>query len=410
MASFLSALGISAPDPSAYNNIKLENSNLSEATNEMKSTVSSIDLVLSGADLVGLSPSYTDSVKSLRDQANTALNSNMSSAQLAAKNKEISDKLKASKIQQLQQRQTDLIAGITAAKDKISARVAEINADKSSSPEIKAKFKELLDTANKTLTVVKAKKINTEGFQTSGTTPKPDVPEPPVLTSDDLLNMLEELDTLKETEENKTFNWQRFGNKVIRYSMFFLFYISIITGSLLGGIILSNVYAEDYFSAIKIFYFIYGAIFFPFSLLYGAIKPPLWHAKIAPLESLIPREVPKITPPQRPVSLPPAVASITAAAAGTSAIRNLFRMGGGAEETPPEETPPEETPPEETPSSTPINYGMFGFILPVKGETPTEEQLSKQKLLRILSITDLVILTTVGIYYGAFSFLSSFTK
>ena len=51
MASFLSALGISAPDPSAYNNIKLENSNLSEATNEMKSTVSSIDLVLSGYTL-----------------------------------------------------------------------------------------------------------------------------------------------------------------------------------------------------------------------------------------------------------------------------------------------------------------------------------------------------------------------
>ena len=405
MASFLSALGISAPDPSAYNNIKLENSNLSEATNEMKSTVSSIDLVLSGADLVGLSPSYTDSIKSLRDQANTALNSNMSSAQLAAKNKEIADKLKASKIQQLQQRQADLIAGITAAKDKISARVAEINADKSSSPEIKAKFKELLDTANKTLTVVKAKKINTEGFQTSGTTPTPDVPEPPVLTSDELMNMLEELNTLKETEENKTFNWQRFGNKVIRYSMFFLFYISTITGSLLGGIILSNVYAEDYFSAIKIFYFIYGAIFFPLSLLYGAIKPPLWHAKIAPLESLVPREVPKITPPQRPVTLSPALASMTAAAAGTSAIRNLFRMGGGAEETAAEETAPEETPP-----STPVNYGMFGFILPAEGETPTEEQLSKQKLLRILSITELVILTTVGIYYGEFSFLTSFTR
>ena len=53
---------------------------------------------------------------------------------------------------------------------------------------------------------------------------------------------------------------------------------------------------------------------------------------------------------------------------------------------------------------------MFGFILPAEGETPTEEQLSKQKLLRILSITELVILTTVGIYYGEFSFLTSFTR
>jgi len=75
MASVLSALGItgvSAPDPSAYKNIQLESSNLGEAKSGMKGTISNIDMALSGADLIGLPPSYTSSIKSLRDGYETA--------------------------------------------------------------------------------------------------------------------------------------------------------------------------------------------------------------------------------------------------------------------------------------------------------------------------------------------------
>ena len=105
MASVLSALGItgvSAPDPSAYSNIQAESLNLNEAKGDLKSTLSNIDLAISGADLIGLPPSYIASAKSLRAEADSAMNSNMSSAQLAAKNVDISKKLELAKTQQVE--------------------------------------------------------------------------------------------------------------------------------------------------------------------------------------------------------------------------------------------------------------------------------------------------------------------
>ena len=382
MASLLSSLGItgvSAPDPSAYKNIQMESSNLAEAKGEMKSTLSNIDMALSGADLVGLPPSYTASIKSLRDEASAAINSNMTSAQLAAKSTDISAKLNDVTKQQEQQRQADLIKALTAAKDVILPRVTAVRADKTTSAELLSRFNKLLDQVNASLKAAEAKK---EGFQVAP-------PAEPILSPDALMNILDDLNTLKEAEENKEFNWNRFWKKMLRILMFCLLIVSCTTGALLGGIIMSNAYAADYFWAIKLYYFIFGAAFFPISILYGAFKPPLWLATIAPLQSMVPREVPtSAIPVVKAVAAPKPVNPATKLP-GVSALSKLgLKLGGG--------DPVVEAAPK---------LGFFGYILP--DSEPTPEQLSNQKLLRILSISELAILVPVGIYYGVFAILQN---
>ena len=96
MASFLSTLGITntaAPDPSTYTNIKAENANLAEAKTELNSILSNISIATNAAQLAGLPPSYTESLTALSNEATSAANSNMTSAQIAAKNTEIAAKI-----------------------------------------------------------------------------------------------------------------------------------------------------------------------------------------------------------------------------------------------------------------------------------------------------------------------------
>jgi hypothetical protein len=398
MASVLSSLGItgvSAPDPSAYKNIQMESSNLTEAKGEMKSTISNIDMALSGADLVGLPPSYTASVKSLRDEASAAMNSNMTSAQLAAKSTDISAKLKGVTEQQEQQRRADLIKAVTTARDTILARVTAVRADRTTSADLLASFNNLLDRANASVKAAEAKK---EGFQVAPPPSPPAPPAPVIASPEELINILDDLNTRKDAEENKTFNWERFWKKMLRIFMFSLMIFSCTTGALLGGIIVSNAYAADYFWAIKLYYFIFGAAFFPISLAYGAFKPPLWLARIAPLQSMVPREVPtsavpvvKVVAAPKPVS---AAKGIVSKIPGASALSKLgLKFGGGDGD---------------AAVATEPKLGFFGYILP--DSEPTPEQLSSQKLLRILSITELAILLPVGIYYGAFAIMQAVYK
>ena len=46
---------------------------------------------------------------------------------------------------------------------------------------------------------------------------------------------------------------------------------------------------------------------------------------------------------------------------------------------------------------------LFGYILLEDDATPTPEQLMSQNMLRIICIVELVLITMVGYYYGAFS-------
>jgi hypothetical protein len=268
-------------------------------------------------------------------------------------------------------------------------RVTAVRGDRTTSADLLTSFNNLLDRANASVKAAEAKK---EGFQVAPP-PSPPAPAAPVIASaDELMNILDDLNTRKDAEENKEFNWNRFWKKMLRILMFCLLIVSCTTGALLGGIIVSNAYAADYFWGIKLYYFIFGAAFFPISVAYGAFKPPLWLATIAPLKSMVPRQVPTSAVP---VTVPKAVNPVAAAAKGivnkipgASALSKLGLQLGGADAVPP-------------------NLGLFGYILPEPGTKPTPAQLSSQRLLRILSISELAIIIPIGIYYGVSAVLEN---
>jgi hypothetical protein len=61
-------------------------------------------------------------------------------------------------------------------------------------------------------------------------------------------------------------------------ALFFL----ILTAVLLGGSVAANLFI-DRSPAYRLYYFIYGAAFFPFTLLYALFNPPYWRSTLFPM-------------------------------------------------------------------------------------------------------------------------------
>ena len=284
MASVLSALGVTntaAPDPSSYDYVKAESSNLGDAKAGLNTLITSISMAVSAAKLANIGGSFVDTLSSLGKEAKDAMNSTMTSAQLAARTLDIKSRLETAKKQQVEAKQQELVAELQKVRDTISARVSAISSD--TSAELLAKYNTLLETATASLTAAQA------GAMT------PDSKE--YKTAEELTDILDDLNTLKDVEENAAFNWTRYMKRVMRYVMYLLFIISITAGVLLGGMITSNIFADDYFWGIKLFYFIYGAALFPFPIIYATfVSTPYWVSTLIPLKSLVPRTIPKIDP------------------------------------------------------------------------------------------------------------------
>lgn len=397
MASLLASLGLTntaAPDPSAYTNIQAEATNLTSAKTAMSDTISNIGLALNAADLANIDPTYTNSLKSLQTEAASILNSNMTSAQIAAKTADLSKKLEVAKVQQVEAVKKGTVEALTTATKTVSDRVAVVAADKTTSPELLKEYKQLLTDAN--AAVAEAKKPSTSSAGSgSGPTIVYKTPE-------ELLAILDDLDTKKDAEENKEFNWSRFYKKILRITMYCLLFVSVGFGMLLGGIAASNAYAADYFWAIKVFYFIYGAVGFPITLSMTAYYKPYWVSGLIPLKSLVPREVPGVTasgpiPTATPsgAARPPAPVVPTAqnllSQAGDFLLSKLKGGGSGALTT--------SAPVADPGPALSLADNLFGYVL-VDPKHPTAAQTSSQNILRILSIVELTLLFTVATYYG----------
>ena len=203
MATLLSTLGITdtaAPDPSSYSNIKAENANLSEAKSNLSSTISNISIASNAAQLAGLPASYTESLTALSNEANSTANSNMTSAQIAAKNIEIAGKLDTLKSQEALALKQQSISDFTDAVKTISERVTVIRNDKTTSPELLKQYNSLLDSVNGAL-----KNAQLPPKPEGEAEPDPDAPT--FLRADQYLDELDELNTKKDVEEKKEFNW-----------------------------------------------------------------------------------------------------------------------------------------------------------------------------------------------------------
>jgi hypothetical protein len=228
-------------------------------------------------------------------------------------------------------------------------------------------------------------------------------------TPDALLSSLDELDGAKEAEENKVFSWSRLGRKVVKILMYYVSVVAVALGALLGGIVLSNTYASDPFWGIRLFYFVYGAAFFPLSLMYGAAKPPYWVATLIPLQLDEPVQAGGAftLPALPPLPSLPNPSQIAAAAKGAvqKAIPKPESLPAIVKPRPAAPVAPvaPELPAAEIPQP---RRGMFGFK-PVDPNTPSAVDTANRSLLRGLTIGNLVVLAISATYYGVDKLISS---
>lgn len=396
MAGFLSSMGITspvAPPASAYSDQQAETANLADAKSQLMGVTSNIGLATTTAKQLGLDPAYTQSLDNLNNEAANLATKNLSSAQLSAQTTALQNKLTDAKTTQeaaVKQKELD---DMTAASNAISERLAAVKADSTAPAENVKQYDELNTAAQAALKALKDPPKDLSGAIIH--------PNPTAL-----LAKVDDIDTALDAAQNKVFNWKRFMKKVVNQIMYWTAMIACGVGFVLGGIIMSNAYAADHFWAIKVFYFIYGAAFFPLSVVYGVIKSPYWVAGLIPIFSLVPRAVPTEPPPlpapPAPKPVKTSVASLKSAV--TSKLTSMIKMpklfGGGDDDL--------DLPPTFAPAVAPVARGpptvslttrLFGYKL-VDPATPTPAETSAKTLLRILAGVDSALLLTIGVYYG----------
>jgi hypothetical protein len=289
----LSSIGITAQkpaDPAALGNLKEVQEQTESLKAQLKGTSDSIQLALSGADLLGLDASYTAELTKLKKETDDLLASNtLTPAQLETKRKEMDDKLSTllkSQSASIDKRKLD---EAQAAIDAVEARYKELQGDKNISQQLLGKYRDLLEVAKiskdelkKSLDAAAAASLKPkEGFQ--ATAPASTPPPVTMKTPRQIMAELEALNYQKEAEEDKEFDAWRFASRIGRQYARFSAYCFCVVGAILGGIVAANHFVAEPFWAIKLYYFVYGAALFPVALGFGVAKPPFWHASVAPL-------------------------------------------------------------------------------------------------------------------------------
>lgn len=431
-SSLLSAFGVTpaAPPASAYADQTAETANLANAKTQLADVTSTLGLALTAAKLAGVD---TTNLDNLNAEASSLSSTNLTAAQLQAKTTALTAKLATAQATQDAQRKAAALKAMQDAVTAIKKRVAAVKVDTTTSAQLLQKYKDLEGTAENALTALKAAPAKKEGFatgsgsgSTTDNTPPPEIPDPEAL-----LSQLDDLDTAKEAEENKSFNWTRFGKKITSVMMFYGTIISIAIGAVLGGIIMSNAYASDPFWGIKVYYFIYGAAFFPLSLIYGAVKTPYWVSGTIPLYSLDPVEqtggaftfpslpaIPALNSIKKSLTTAklPTVASLTktltdkivpavAAVAPVAPVAEPVASAPVAPAPPPPPVDPKQPVAPPAPAVT-TSDRLFGYKL-VDPNTPTAAQTSSRNMLRYFAIGELVFLGTSAVYYGVDSLITS---
>ena len=273
MSGILAQLGIteSTPDPSAFLNQKEVGSQLDTVKGDVRSTLDTVNTAIDAAKLVGLPESALSPLLSVKTQATDLLSANLSPAAMEAKRKALDDSLGKAKEKQDEIVRTQQATQVKDAADAIMKRVSEIKADATTSAPLIEKFQNL----ERRIKEASQKVIDAAQ---KGVAPVLDG----LIGGVAALEELEGLNIEKENEENKTFDPKRALKRVMKQVKKWMYILMIVCSALLGGIILSNVYAEEHFWGTKLFYFVYGAGFFPLSLLWGIARPPTWYATLFP--------------------------------------------------------------------------------------------------------------------------------
>lgn len=294
VSGLLSSIGLGPPNPAAYSDASAVASQTTSAVSGLAATNSSIGMAVSGLKLMGVPAATLAPVEDLQQQSSTLLAgaANMSPSAIAAQNASLQARLIAANNTAISAQFTTIINDMRAIQTAVTTRVTQVVADNDYSKETKASFNTLKDdvaAAMKTLTdgqtdFVRQNLNASQGTGGSGSSTLPTFAGIPETTSVEEFQL--RLDTLNSQADgekgayNPSVWWKNWMTWFKIYVWPSVVVCIVVFSMILGGSIMSNMYLETEKEWIgnRLFYFVYGAIAFPISLMVGCVKPPYWVA------------------------------------------------------------------------------------------------------------------------------------
>lgn len=294
MTSILNTLGLGAPDPASYTNAATMASQQTQAVGSLQATIASASAALSFATTAGVSSSVLTKLKSVVSEGNTLISqaATMPAAKLEAARAKIESNAIAAQFAAIQDQYTSTLTGLQKEIPIIQARVTDIREDKSTSAGLLSEYNTLLSDISGSISLLNASppvyipRTAPGSSGSSGSSAAYAIPTTP--SGADYQARLDTLDGKKETEEGSGYSFSRLWRMFKYWVNTYLYpaFVSILAFSamILGGIIMSNAYVEveKGFVGNRLFYFVYGALGFPISIVYACFKTPFWVAGLFP--------------------------------------------------------------------------------------------------------------------------------
>jgi len=363
MTSVFGLGGTTIPDPAAYKNMMVEAANMLEVKQMIQTTLTKINDAMDELRAAGLPQKNIDPLDALYTETQNLSSANLGSAVTAGKLKDIDARLATTLTEQKAVIEAKNLADITALTKRIETRVAEVKKDTVAPDTLKNDYDKLL--------------LDAENAVKSANDPKYPIRE----KFYELKKRFAELNAQKDEVGNKVFNWERFYKRIFGIMMNGIAMISIATGILFGGIVMSNAFADEYFWGIRLFYFIYGAVLFPLSMIYGIYKKPYWVAGFFPIYKVsfvgapgpLSTEVESVAPQAQKA---PTASEVTEMVKAN--VKKISQSGGG---------PPT------------LTERLFNYSV-VRDDIVSVQQTANQTLLQRICYSELFALALVTLYYG----------
>jgi hypothetical protein len=305
MTSILNTLGLGPPNPAAYSDASAVATQKTQIVTTLQVTLAAMSTALMGAKTMGFPGAQIDSLKQHVADGTALLSqaANMGPAALQAKVSELESKFASSQFNITQTNYNSKVSALQAVINKVQTRVTAIRADTTTSPDLLAKYNTLLTDAQAAVATLQASPpVYKAPSDSSGSSALYTIPI--VLEPVNIQDRLDALDDEKDNEVGSGTNLTRLYDRIKRWVnthfITYFIYITIFASMILGGIITSNLYLEVESSAVlsRIFYFIYGAIFYPVPIAYSCMPTmpsitspipswpgmvPYWSAGLIPL-------------------------------------------------------------------------------------------------------------------------------
>lgn len=299
MDALLSQIGLkgSTPDASKYEATKQVTDQIQEVKGKLAGMLGPIDYGIRAAEFSGIGTGAVSQLNVFKQRIQSLIdNTKLTPEELEKQRAELAADISKSSTSIEASIQQEDLTRTTTALEKIQKEYDAIKNDTSISKELKEAFVALLDKAKNSVTV---QQNRLKGVYTAvNTGPSgPSNPVPPFVVAEELEGELQNLLDRAQDEINKgDVNFSRIWRKFYYTTQTFFSWFFFIAAALFGGVGLSNTFASEQYLPIRLYYFFYGALFFPFTLTYIAIRPPAYVATIAPVYKIPTDSPPTLNP------------------------------------------------------------------------------------------------------------------